>query len=97
MELSEALLGYTAAANTGSTDEESLVRSICHDANAAEVGLPPAGSNIVGVADPIAVYRTLPANLTRASHIHLALSIADPGLGHKQIRCRGKLTGLVTR
>jgi hypothetical protein len=53
------------------------VRSVCEDANATEVRLPPAWSNVVGVADPIAVHRTLPTDIACAGHIHLVPSIAD--------------------
>jgi hypothetical protein len=72
-----ALLGYAAAADAGSADEESLARSVCQDADSAEVGLPPAGSHVVGMADPVAVHGALPAYLTCARHIHLVFSIAD--------------------
>lgn len=62
------LLGDSTASDAGGADHKRLVGSIHQSLDPAQIGLPAAGSYIMGVTDSIAVNGLFAADFARTRH-----------------------------
>jgi hypothetical protein len=57
-----------ARTNAGRADAHGLVHALHDGMNPAQVRVPPAPGDVVGVAYPVSVFGAFPADLTSQSH-----------------------------